>query len=193
MGQTNRRGFLRTLGISGATLGAAGSKRRRADAAAKSKRPNVLFIFTDDQREDTINALGNPHIQTPHLDELAHNGVVFTNGYCTGGFSAAVLREMASNPKTSPSDLRVSVADCMGSVVDNRDRNGFLRLLREDEGDRGLPWHPLCHGKSLGAVARNGRCVTARPYPIAPAPLPRPHCPLDKTRRPNHPHRRILS
>jgi len=90
MDQTNRRGFLRTLGFSAATLGAAGSRRRRAHAAAKSKRPNVLFILTDDQREDTINALGNPHIQTPHLDELAHNGVVFTNAYCMGGFSAAV-------------------------------------------------------------------------------------------------------
>jgi arylsulfatase A-like enzyme len=90
MDQTNRRGFLRTLGFSAATLGAAGSRRRRAHAAAKSKRPNLLFILTDDQREDTINALGNPHIQTPHLDELAHNGVVFTNAYCMGGFSAAV-------------------------------------------------------------------------------------------------------
>ncbi len=40
------------------------------EAAGKSK-PNVLFLFTDDQRADTIGLLGNPHIHTPHLDDLA--------------------------------------------------------------------------------------------------------------------------
>jgi arylsulfatase A-like enzyme len=50
----------------------------------------VLFLFTDDQREDTIGALGNPHIKTPNLDRLAREGVVFTNAYCMGGFSGAV-------------------------------------------------------------------------------------------------------
>jgi hypothetical protein len=31
------------------------------------ERPNVLFIFADDQRADTIAALGNPVIKTPNL------------------------------------------------------------------------------------------------------------------------------
>ena len=31
---------------------------------------NVLFLFSDDQRADTIHALGNPHLETPHLDSL---------------------------------------------------------------------------------------------------------------------------
>jgi arylsulfatase A-like enzyme len=34
-----------------------------------SKRPNVLFIVTDDQRFDTIHALGNDEIITPNLDK----------------------------------------------------------------------------------------------------------------------------
>jgi arylsulfatase A-like enzyme len=59
-------------------------------ADAVSARPNVLLIVTDDQREDTIGALGNPHIETPHLDELVRGGTVFRNAYCMGGFSAAV-------------------------------------------------------------------------------------------------------
>lgn len=53
-------------------------------------RPNFLFIVTDDQREDTIAALGNPHVETPHLDGLVRGGTVFRNAYCMGGFSAAV-------------------------------------------------------------------------------------------------------
>jgi arylsulfatase len=34
--------------------------------------PNVVFIFTDDQRFDTISALGNDEIDTPNLDRLVH-------------------------------------------------------------------------------------------------------------------------
>ena len=45
----------------------------RLEAAEEAKRPpNVLFILTDDQRFDTIHALGNDEIQTPHLDKLVH-------------------------------------------------------------------------------------------------------------------------
>ena len=34
------------------------------------KRPNILWYCTDQQRFDTIGALGNPHIHTPRLDEF---------------------------------------------------------------------------------------------------------------------------
>jgi arylsulfatase A-like enzyme len=54
------------------------------------KRPNILFLFADDQRADTIGAHGNPHIQTPHLDRLAKGGFSFRKNYCAGSFSGAV-------------------------------------------------------------------------------------------------------
>lgn len=38
---------------------------------------HILLLFTDQQRWDTISALGNSHIQTPHLDALARDSVVF--------------------------------------------------------------------------------------------------------------------
>lgn len=86
----HRREFLKTLAAGTAAMGATTTQPVVAAAPRKSKKPNVLFLFTDDQREDTIRALGNPHIQTPHLDELAETGVVFRNAYCMGGFSGAV-------------------------------------------------------------------------------------------------------
>ena len=46
-------------------------------------RPNVLFVMTDQQRFDTIAALGNRHIYTPNLDRLVGRGVSFTNAYST--------------------------------------------------------------------------------------------------------------
>jgi len=45
------------------------------------KRPNVLLIFTDQQRADTIHALGNRTIRTPNLDRLCAAGVAFTRAY----------------------------------------------------------------------------------------------------------------
>lgn len=54
------------------------------------QNPNVLFIFTDDQTHNTINALGNPKIQTPNTDKLVNSGVSFKNAYIMGGSSPAV-------------------------------------------------------------------------------------------------------
>jgi len=46
------------------------------------KRPNFLVIVSDDQRPDTINALGNTQIRTPVLDRLVHEGLTFTRATC---------------------------------------------------------------------------------------------------------------
>jgi len=46
------------------------------------KRPNVVLLYTDQQRWDTIRAGGNPHIHTPNLDQLAEEGVLFENAFC---------------------------------------------------------------------------------------------------------------
>jgi len=59
-------------------------------SAQGGRKPNVLFLFADDQRLDTISALGNPHIQTPNLDKLVRSGVTFTNAYCMGSNLGAV-------------------------------------------------------------------------------------------------------
>jgi len=53
-------------------------------------RPNIVFLFADDQRADTIGAHGNPHIQTPNLDKLSGEGFSFRRNYCAGSFSGAV-------------------------------------------------------------------------------------------------------
>ena len=83
----SRREFLARSCAAGA-LGALGA-RLAAKPAGRAK-PNVLFLFTDDQRFDTIAALGNPAIVTPNLDRLAKRSFVFPNAYCLGGNTGAV-------------------------------------------------------------------------------------------------------
>lgn len=46
------------------------------------RRPNILWICTDQQRYDTIAALGNGRIRTPNIDRLVSTGVTFTRAYC---------------------------------------------------------------------------------------------------------------
>ena len=47
-----------------------------------SSGPNFLILMTDQQRFDTISALGNPHLRTLNLDRLVKEGVVFNRSYC---------------------------------------------------------------------------------------------------------------
>jgi arylsulfatase A-like enzyme len=61
-----------------------------APAADVQKKPNVLILFSDDQRADTIAALGNKHIRTPHLDRLVKQGTTCTRAYCMGAMQGAV-------------------------------------------------------------------------------------------------------
>lgn len=46
-----------------------------------AKQPNIVFIFTDDQRADAVGFSGNPIIKTPNLDQLAQQGVIFDNAF----------------------------------------------------------------------------------------------------------------
>ncbi len=55
-----------------------------------AEKPNVLFIFTDDQTYTTVRALGNDEIYTPHLDELVADGTTFTNAFNMGGWNGAI-------------------------------------------------------------------------------------------------------
>ncbi|MYE78644.1 MAG: sulfatase-like hydrolase/transferase [Chloroflexi bacterium] len=50
--------------------------------ASMKRRPNILWICTDQQRYDTIGALGNQHVSTPHLDQLTRRGTAFLRAYC---------------------------------------------------------------------------------------------------------------
>lgn len=74
-----------------------------APLARSAERPNILFLFADDQRADTIAAHGNPHIKTPNIDKLAAGGFSFRRNYVFGGNSGAVCvpsRAMLMSGKT---------------------------------------------------------------------------------------------
>lgn len=61
---------------------------------AAEKRPNILFIFTDDHASHAISAYGSKINKTPNLDRIAEEGMLFENNFCTNsicGPSRAVI------------------------------------------------------------------------------------------------------
>ena len=74
-----------------------------ATAATAATKPNILILFADDQRADTIGAHGNAHIKTPVIDGLVRDGTSFRRNYVMGGNSGAVCvpsRAMLMTGKT---------------------------------------------------------------------------------------------
>ncbi len=59
------------------------------DETAIQKRPNIILCVADDHGMDALGCYGNDIIKTPNLDQLAADGVRFTNAFCTSASSAA--------------------------------------------------------------------------------------------------------
>ena len=58
-------------------------------ANKQNQRPNVIFILTDDQRNNTLGCAGHPIIKTPIIDKLASEGIRFKNAFVTTSICAA--------------------------------------------------------------------------------------------------------
>ncbi|MBM3335649.1 sulfatase-like hydrolase/transferase [Candidatus Sumerlaeota bacterium] len=92
MNNLDRRGFIRNAAASAATAvlpNLAGAARPLPSRSA-ARRPNFVFLYSDDQRFDTIHALGNDEVITPTMDWLVHNGVAFTHAFIMGATQGAV-------------------------------------------------------------------------------------------------------
>ena len=57
-------------------------KKKHTEVLMDQRKPNVLWICTDQQRRDTLGCYGNPFVTTPNLDRLAQSGVKFERAYC---------------------------------------------------------------------------------------------------------------
>jgi len=79
------------VALAAVTLACGGRDTPRADpTAATPERPNILVLFSDDQRADALGAYGNPYVRTPTLDALAHRGFNFRGAHIMGSHHGAV-------------------------------------------------------------------------------------------------------
>jgi len=85
----NRRHFMKLSGAFAVTLGLQGCAQPTLFSGKPKERPNMLFIFADDQTYEAIHAFGSD-VETPNLDKLVKKGVTFTHAYNQGAWGGAV-------------------------------------------------------------------------------------------------------
>ena len=111
----NRRELLRAAGAGAAALAVPGLLR--AARQQRGRRPNILFIMTDQQHAGMMSCTGNAHLKTPALDALAASGVRFERAYAT-------------NPVCVPSRFSLQTGR-MPSAVGMRLNNTGIKVPRE--------------------------------------------------------------
>ena len=84
---------------------------------AVAKKPNFLFILTDDQAPHTLRAYGNTVCQTPNIDRLAKEGMLFRDAHHMGSWSGAVCRPSRTMIMTGRTVWRIPGA---GKKGDNK-------------------------------------------------------------------------
>lgn len=89
-----------------------------------SSRPNIIYIFTDQQTATALSCTGNKDISTPNIDQLANDGIRFINAYC-------------ASPLSSPSRAAMFTGYTPGQI-------GQLK--------NGVPLPDSIQGKTLGNI-----------------------------------------
>ena len=75
----DRRDFLKRCAAVAA--GGAVLSNRTLDVRIRGKKPNIVFIFIDDMGWTGTSYMGSGYYETPRIDKLAGQGMVFTNAY----------------------------------------------------------------------------------------------------------------
>ena len=155
-----------------ALFAATGAPSAATAATVGAKKPNVLFLVTDDQRADTIGALGNPVIKTPNLDKLVRRGFVFRNAYCMGSTMPAVCNPSRHMLLSGKSLYRYKAARISRRHDGRRPAQAGLRdlpHLQARQHSAGVS-HGLRASPATSTTARNApRAITAGRSPIAPS------------------------
>ncbi len=107
MNTQNRRGFLKTSAL-GASMWLLGGRVTGAQRGAR-KKPNIIYIYTDQQSAAMMSCSGNTWLNTPAMDHIADNGIRFTRAYTT-------------NPVCAPARVSLMTGRFPGSFNDKKGR-----------------------------------------------------------------------
>lgn len=150
-----------------------------------NKRPNLLFILTDDQGAWAMRCAGNTDIHTPNLDRLARQGTRFENFFCaspvcsparasiltgripsqhgvhdwirSGSLDRRELGEHASHPYFASEDVPIRYLDGMTAYSDLLAEKGYVCALA-GKWHLGDSMHPQ-HGFSRWYTIGRGGCL----------------------------------
>ncbi|MCY1719514.1 sulfatase-like hydrolase/transferase [Prolixibacteraceae bacterium Z1-6] len=154
------------------------------EKVTEKQKPNILFIFADDQTYEGVHALGNPEVITPNLDKLAQSGVTFTHTYNMGGWNGAIC--VASRAMLNTGRFVWHARASENNYPAMKQNGQFWSLLMENAGYETYmtgKWHVKMAADSIFQHVRHVR-------PGMPASVPeaynRPASPEDTTWQPWH-------
>ncbi len=116
-------------------------------ATLQAGRPNILHIHADDHRADGMRALGNPMLQTPHLDSIVERGMTFKHCYTMGSMVGAVCTPSRTMMLTGRSWLRIPGAPA--ATPNAKEPMTFMPRVLESAGYQ--TWHMGKYGNGFPA------------------------------------------
>jgi len=126
-------------------------------AVNAADRPNIVFLFADDQCTYSMGCYGNEDVQTPHLDQLANDGMIFDNHYDT----TAICMASRANVVTGMYEYKTGCNFDSGNLQRDDWMNSYPMLLRKSgyrtafAGKIGFLVEPPPFVKSKAALPQN--------------------------------------
>jgi arylsulfatase A-like enzyme len=143
--KTTRRDFLRASAAAAAGLTLLG-RRCAAEAPLAGKRPNIVYMMTDDQAWHAMSGAGNPVVRTPNMDSLGRAGVRFTNMFATNSLCAPSRATFLTGKYSHTHGVRTN-------EVPWRDQPIFTDYLKQ-------AGYQICF---IGKFHQGGRVIPAKP------------------------------
>lgn len=128
--QTNKPYIMKALTIASTMI---------SQMAVAGEKPNIIYIFTDQQTANAMSFIGNTDIHTPNMDRLATAGILFENAYCTAPLSGPSRAAMFTGCYPIEAGLGKN-----GNPMPDSLRNRTLGILVKEAGYEcvyGGKWH----------------------------------------------------
>ncbi|MGQ7885942.1 sulfatase-like hydrolase/transferase [Paenibacillus sp. WC2504] len=109
----------------------------------QAKRPNVVFLISDDHRDEAIGAFCNTVIQTPILDGLVNNGVSFRNTHIFGGLTGAVCAPSRACVNTGKSIFHTMVGQELHKCEHSSGIRPDIKLMPQSLRESGYYTHAV--------------------------------------------------
>ena len=110
----------------------------------EQKNPNIVIIYTDDQGYGDVSALNpNSKFQTPNIDKLANEGLVFTDGHSSDGVCTPSRYSLLTGRYSWRTSLKKGVLDADGPCLIEKGRMTIASMLKQNDYNTAMvgKWH----------------------------------------------------
>jgi N-acetylglucosamine-6-sulfatase len=133
----DRRSFIKIMGASSLGLSSFGCNQGQMVPGKRAPKPNILFIFTDDHAVQSIGAYGSTMNNTPNIDRLANQGVIFDRCFCCNSICAPSRAAILTGKHSHENGVMFN-----GNAFDGSQPT-FAKYLKQDGYETALigKWH----------------------------------------------------